>query len=144
MRASKKFITHTVILLFILYLTGVSFAAEEQKEEMKLVNKIVTISTYEGITPITISSVPGTTVIWVNHSKHPVELLFTDKKVVLACSSPVNFFIGKEGAYESAKIPFAGTASLCFTEKGRYEYMVRSSTTFYPGKREHRGGIVIE
>ena len=50
MRASKKFITHTVIFLFILYLTGVSFAAEEQKEEMKLVNKIVTISTYEGIT----------------------------------------------------------------------------------------------
>jgi plastocyanin len=140
----KSLLTTVALFILMIYFTGVSFTAKEQKGELILVTKMVTVSTYEGITPITISSGPGTTVIWVNHSKHPVELLFTDKKVVFACGSPVNFFIGKDGAYESAKIPFGGTASLCFTEKGRYEYMVRSSTTFYPGKREHRGAIVIE
>ena len=69
--------------------------------------------------------------IWVNHSRFPIEILFSDKKVVLACGAPVNFFVGKDGAYESSKIPSGATASLCFTEKGKYEYKVKSSTTFY-------------
>jgi hypothetical protein len=81
----------------------------------------------------------------VNQFRSPVEILFVDKKVVSACGAPVNFFIGKDGAYESAKIPQGGTASLCFTEKGEYEYTIRSSRTFYPrsGKAEHRGGVKI-
>ena len=97
------------------------------------------------VEPSNLISEPGTTVIWVNFSKTPIELLFLDKKVTTACGSPVNFFIGKGGAYESAKIPFGGTASLCFLEKGRFEYVVNSSSTFYPTKmKEQRGDIWIK
>ena len=105
--------------------------AEETAEPMELVNKVVTITTHYGIKPPDIVSTPGTTVIWVNQTNTPHEILFLDKKVVMACSSPVNFFIGKDEAYESAKIPFGGTASLCFVEKGKYEYRVKASKTFY-------------
>lgn len=93
-----------------------------------------------------LTSEPGTTVIWLNRSKHPVEILFLDKKVVLACGSPVNFIVGKGGAYESAKIPFGGTASLCFLEKGRYDYKVKSSRTFYDQEflRDHQASIRIK
>ena len=138
----------TILVLFIgfFFLATLSFAAEEKTEEIKVVNKIVTVGGYEGAQPSTLNSEPGTTVIWVNHDRQPVEILFLDKKVVLACGSPVNFFVGKDGAYESGKIPFGGTASLCFIEKGKYEYTVKSSRTFYPlgEDKKHRGVIWIK
>ena len=141
----KSLITMIAVFMGIFYMTGLSFAAEEKKEEMKMFNKIITISTYEGIKPTTVTSKPGTTVIWVNYSRTPVEILFLEKKVVLACGSPINFFVGKDGAYESAKIPFGGTASLCFMEKGKYEYVFKTSSTFYPlVEKEHRGMILIK
>lgn len=141
----KKFlITVTVIFIGIISMAGLNFA-EEKTDETKIINKIVTISDREGIKPATLSSEPGTTVIWINQSKQPVEILFLDKKVTLACGSPVNFFVGKDGAYESGKIPFGGTASLCFTEKGRFDYVYKASTTFYPlQEKEHKGIVWIK
>jgi len=138
----ERLIAITTILISVFCMTGLSFAAEEKAEEMKVIQKIVVVETRAGLSPATLVSKPGTTVIWVNQSKQPAEILFTDKKVTLACGSPVNFFIGKDGAYESAKIPFGGTASLCFTEKGKFEYIYKASSTFYPlQKMEHKGII---
>lgn len=138
----KRLIAIITILISVFCMTGLSFAAEEKAEEMKVIQKIVVVETRAGLSPATLVSKPGTTVIWVNQSKQPAEILFTDKKVTLACGSPVNFFIGKDGAYESAKIPFGGTASLCFTEKGKFEYIYKASSTFYPlQKMEHKGII---
>jgi plastocyanin len=140
---------NAIALLFIwiitVFLAGVVVAAEEETEKLKAVNRIVSVSTNQGLMPANLTTSPGTTVVWVNHSRDPIEILFMDKKVTLACGSPVNFFIGKDGAYESAKIPFGGTASLCFTEKGRFDYMFRKSSTFYPMEdREHKGYVLIQ
>ena len=130
------------------YLAGFTCAAEEKTDEIKTVHRTVMISAYDGVTvePTNLRSGPGTTVIWVNHSRSPVEILFLDKKVVFACGVPVNFFVGKESAYESGKIPFGGTASLCFIEKGKYDYMVRSSSTFNLDRKqqEYKGIIWIK
>ena len=140
----KSIISLVVISMGFFSLVGLS-AAEEKKDEIQMVNKVISISAREGIKPSTLSSNPGTTVIWVNHSRQPAEILFLDKKVTLACGSPVNFFIGKDGAYESAKIPFGGTASLCFTEKGKFNYVYKASSTFYPlQEKEHQGIIWIK
>jgi len=135
-----------IILIGVFYLTGLTFAAEKKDAEIEVISKIVTIHPSEGVRIITLTSNVGTTVVWLNRDRSPVEILFLDKKVTLACSSPVNFFVGKGGAYESAKIPFGGTASLCFTEKERYEYVVKSSRTFYDQRlaREHRGDVWIK
>jgi len=88
----------------------------------------------------------GTTIIWINHSKYPVQVVFLEKQVVLACGSPVNFVVGKDGTYESNKIPSGGTASLCFTEKGRYSYKTIPSKKFIVGKKgkEHFGTVWIK
>ncbi len=139
-------ITMVTLFMGILYLTGLTFAIEKKTERVKVINRLVIISDLERVKPTTLTSNPGTTVIWVNHSRFPIEILFLDKKVVLACGSPVNFFVGKDGAYESSKIPSGATASLCFMEKGRYEYKVKSSTTFYVGRveRGHKGVILIK
>ena len=135
----------STILIGIFFLAGISFAAGNEREELKITNRIVTLSTNAGVMPATLESSPGTTVIWVNQSRDPVEILFLDKKVTLACGSPVNFFVGKGGAYESAKIPFGGTASLCFTETGKFDYVFKASATYYPSiVKEHRGIIWIK
>jgi hypothetical protein len=57
--------------------------------------------------------------------------------------------VGEGGAYESGKIPYGGTASLCFTQKGVYEYVVTVSRTYYKAAqgglaKEHRGQIIIK
>jgi plastocyanin len=137
------------VLLGLFYCTQFSPAAaeeEEQTEQLKIVNKIIIINEYEEVSPLSVTTKTGTTVIWVNHSRTPVEILFLDKRVTVACGSPVNFFVGKGGAYESGKIFFGSTASLCFLEKGTYEYMIKSSRTFYMKRveRDSKGKIVIE
>jgi hypothetical protein len=149
----KNLITVTAVLVGLIFSASLSYGEEAKDQELKLVNRTVTIITTESarddmkpvVDPVNLNSAPGTTVIWINFSKTPVELLFLDKKVTTACGSPVNFFVGKDGAYESAKIPFGGTASLCFLEKGKFEYMVNTSSTFYPSKmKEQRGFVWIE
>ena len=140
-----------VILLCCLgfcFSVGISPAAEgeEKTEQAKIVNKIVIINEYEEVSPLVVTSTPGTTIVWVNNSRSPVEILFYDKEVTISCGSPVNFFVGRGGAYESNKIPFGGTASLCFVENGTFEYMIKSSRTFYMKRleRESKGKIVIQ
>ena len=134
------------VLIGVFLLTGLTIAAEEKKEDTKIVNKIVVLNEYEGASPAIASSTQGTTVIWVNHSRSPLEVVFLDKKVVLACGSPVNFIVGESGAYESAKIPFGGTASLCFTQKGKYEYIIKVVRRSLPATvaRDNRGSILIK
>ena len=140
------FIVVCAFCVGILSVSNIPCTAQETTEQMELVNKVVTITTHYGIKPPDVISTPGTTVIWLNQTNTPHEILFLDKKVVMACSSPVNFFVGKDGAYESAKIPFGGTASLCFIEKGTYEYSVKPSKTFYKWTKDdvHSGRVVIK
>lgn len=142
----NRLIGGVAIFVVMVYMPVLAFAVEEKaEEEIKIINEVVVLSS-EGAKPATLTSQPGTTVIWLNRSRFPMEILFLDKQVVLACGSPVNFIVGKDGAYESAKIPFGGTASLCFLEKGRYDYKVKSSRTFYDQEflQEQRGSIIIK
>ena len=142
----NRLIEGAAIFIVMVCLPVLTFAAgEKAEEEIKIVNDVVVLSA-EGAKPASLTSQPGTTVIWINRSRFPMEILFLDKQVVLACGSPVNFIVGKDGAYESAKIPFGGTASLCFLEKGIYDYKVKSSRTFYDQEflQERRGSIIIK
>ena len=134
----------TVLIIVTLFLNPLVRAEEE--EQVTLVTKAVIITGHAGLKPPDIISQPGTTVVWVNQSYTPQEILFLDKKVVIACGSPVNFIVGHNGAYESSKVPFGGTASLCFLEAGTYQYIVKSSKTFaqQPKDKEFRGTVTIK
>ena len=153
----NRFAVIISIFLLSICLAGFTYAAEEvvppseklEAEQLKISNKVIRISEKEGAFPQTLFAKPGTTVIWINNARSVLEVLFLDKKVTLACGSPVNFFIGKDGAYESGKIPFGGTASLCFLEPGTYDYMIRVNRTWYkPAQgglgKDHRGRIEIK
>ena len=143
----KKLPVLAAVLLLVTLLMNPLLAAEgEEGGEVQLITKVIIITGHSGLKPPDIISQQGTTVVWVNHCNTPQEILFLDKKVVLACGSPVNFIVGHDGAYESSKVPFGGTASLCFTEKGTYEFIVKSSKTFVqqPKDKEFRGSVTIK
>jgi len=139
----------SVLCIFLLSFSCQSRPATNgEKDEINVEALVINITTDKGLSPVTFNAKRGTTVIWVNKTFVPQEILFTGKKIVTACDAPVNFSVGKEGSYESGKIPFGGIASLCFIEKGRYEYELRSSKTFYesysPSKRDYRGSFKIK
>jgi hypothetical protein len=118
----KKLVLAIIAVGFVAsLLPGNTFAGEEQK----LNTQIVRIGRYEGVSPLNLFITPGTVVVWLNDYKtSPVEVKFPDKKITMACQSPVNFSISKEGTYVSNSIPFGGVASLCFIEPGTFKYIV--------------------
>jgi len=144
---------HAAMILLVMLgtagLTCFSYAENKIPGEVQIVNELVTIDPYEVIQPPIVNAKAGTTVVWINASKFPVEILFLDKKVSLACGAPTNFSLGKGSAYESAQIPRGGTASLCFIQTGKYEYVVKSSRTLFleygkQERKEMRGTIIIQ
>lgn len=92
----------------------------------------------------------GTTVIWINESKSYAEIAFTDKKVTLACQNPVHFVVDENGAFVSNLIPFGAVASLCFIEKGEFDYAMtmkptrRSVEPYYGKPQIAKGKVIVE
>ena len=140
----KNLIYITVILIGTLYLTGYLFADEAKKEEVKRFHQTVIIHEYEGLVPEILRIEPGTTVTWVNFAAVEAKMLFFDREVIDAADCPVYFFIGDNGTYESHEMCAGCTASLCFQEKGRYDYIVKESRTSYGYNKEYRGTILVK
>jgi plastocyanin len=121
--------TMVVVLFAIFCLIGfisvqTAYGADTETA-VELQHKIIRLYEKGGIEPQQLTIQPGTTVIWINESKSLAEIEFTDKKVTMACGSPVRFVVDDRGTYVSEKI-FRGTvASLCFTEAGEFEYAVK-------------------
>lgn len=90
-------------------------------------SRVITIPS-EAMNIPTVTVDAGTTVIWINNSRYYVEINFKHKQVTLACESPVNFVVDEEGKFISNKIPFGAVASLCFIQKGAYDYIVRRAS----------------
>ena len=98
-----------------------------QKKGQDLKQQIVRIRDFEGVTPLNLFIDPGTVVIWLNQYHGDVRITFPGKKVTLACTSPVNFTVNDQGIYVSSPIPFGAVASLCFIERGKFEYFIERS-----------------
>jgi len=129
--------------------TNGTFAAEEIPQEISLTTENIIIKNQRVLEPVSLTAKRGTTVVWINTAAFPAEIIFLGKKVALACGSPMNFSIDKDGAFHSAIIPRGGTASLCFIEQGTYSYRLESSGTLTleygkQERKESRGTIVIE
>ena len=146
---TKMVVAVITVAVHILSFIHGTRAAEEIPQEMTLTTENIIIKNNRVLDPTSLTSKLGTTVVWINSAAFPVEIIFLGKKVALACGSPMNFSIDKDGAFHSAIIPRGGTASLCFIEKGTYSYKLESAgmLTLEYGKQERkesRGTIVIE
>ena len=106
---------------------------------------VIRIQSDRGIIPPSLSVKPGATVIWVNESKSLIEILFPHKKITVSCQSPVNFMVDVDGSFVSNKIGLGAVASICFIEKGAFDFTVKRLS---PGKSspeaEFKGKIIVE
>jgi len=117
----RLFVAIAVLCMVSVLCLGTVCAAGEQQ----LKTQIVRINGLAGVEPLNLIIEPGTVVVWLNQYKiSPVEVMFPDKKVTMACQSPVNFSIAADGTYVSNSIPFGGVASLCFIEPGTFKYVI--------------------
>ena len=152
----KKLFTLPLILSCVLLFcwsvlcTNASESKEELvKEGAKDSYKVIRLHSYGGISPKVLNIKPGTIVIWVNDSRSEINIQFEGKQVTLACKSPVHFVVDDQGSYIADRIPKDAVASLCFIEKGEFNYVTRG---FYGetgsksmGKiEEYKGKIVVE
>ena len=119
MRRKSISVCVTMVLSFWCF-AGLVCGDEDVPQEMQLTTKNIFIKNNKVLEPASLTSTLGTTVVWVNTSSFPVEIIFIGKKVALACGSPMNFSIDKDGAFHSAIISRGATASLCFIEKGKF------------------------
>jgi len=79
---------------------------------------------FQAITPDPLKVKQGTTIIWVNEGKEPISILIKTK-VGIACKNPVNFYADLFGYYETGQVLPGATASICFIDKGKFEYEVK-------------------
>lgn len=126
---------------------GGRIVADQNQNEVK----VIRLHAYGGISPAEAVIKPGTTVVWVNNSRVPLELQFQGKQVTLACKSPVHFIVNDEGSFISNRIPEDSVASLCFVEKGKFPYVLRNVGGVRPFPspslsdiKEFRGEIIVQ
>ena len=89
---------------------------------------VVSVPAHAGAEPLRLSVRPGTVVIWLNQSCSDIRIMFPDRKVTIACLSPVNFGLTAEGFFTSGPLPPGAVASLCFVQPGSYAYSVARLT----------------
>lgn len=111
-------------------------------------HKVIRIHKMVGLDPKLAIVKAGTTVIWMNHSESLAEIQFRGKEVTIACKNPTNFVLNEEGSFVSNRIPQGAVASLCFIEKGTYNYELlrgpRSSAALKTDLPTVHGTVVVE
>ena len=118
----------TAVVCMVLFAVCGAQAQPDEKidPEQKIdKHKVIRIHKMVGLNPKLVMVKAGTTVIWMNDSESLAEIDFTGKQVTLACKSPTNFVVGEDGSFVSNRIPQGAVASLCFIDKGTYNYELR-------------------
>ncbi len=133
-------------------------AAQKEKIQEKIVpekniniHQIIRIHYSGAVMPESLTVKPGSTVVWVNESKEPVELQFEGKQVSLACKNPVHFVLTEEGFFISDRIPTGAVASMCFIEPGEFNFVARKVPRAYTQMlserqriQEFKGKVIVK
>ncbi|MCX5902055.1 MAG: hypothetical protein NTV89_01000 [Proteobacteria bacterium] len=83
----------------------------------------------------------------MNSGRSIAKIKFTGKQVTMACKSPVHFLVDEAGSFTSNEIPEGAVASLCFVEKGAFDYTVTQETPAQnptAAPRVSKGQIIVE
>jgi plastocyanin len=132
------------VCINLIFFTGLVCSQQETEQKHQVISMLP-----DSIKPLTATVAPGTTVIWINEGRGMVEIMFTNSKsMITACGSPLGFAEGLPGQFISNMIPFASVASLCFLEKGEFNYTaLRAPTGTTPPNdqtREYKGKIIVK
>ena len=151
MRVFNILFTTCIMVAFIL----VGFAGAQEAVQEKILpeknmhyHKVIHLDAAGSISRPEVTVQPGTTVVWINHSKVPLEICFVGKQITIACKSPVHFVVDEDGSFISNRIPSGAVASLCLIEMGEFTYKVRTMPRYtssgYTHAREYDGKIIVQ
>jgi plastocyanin len=139
----------------LLAMAGMLFAVTSvQAQNEKIVpemqgtgHQVIRLNYTFGVDPAKVTIARGTTVIWMNSGRSNAKIKFTGKQVTMACKSPVHFLVDEAGSFTSNDIPPGAVASLCFVEKGAFDYTVTQETPAQnptAAPRESKGKLIVE
>jgi plastocyanin len=146
MKTGKTLLLVSLVIIFTLICVG-SAIGEEKKVKK---HQIVRIHYLGGITPSELTVEPGTTVVWVNDARAPLEIQFEGNQVTAACKSPVHFIVDENASFISDRISQGSVASLCFVDKGEFNYVARkihmgtSSMDHRANIKEFKGKVTVK
>jgi plastocyanin len=150
----KKNIFMIIVGIIVCCVFSASVYAEEVKGKIQptldiKAHQLIRLNYLAGISPADVTVQAGTTVIWMNDARAMVQLQFEGQQVTMACKSPVNFIVDDKGSFISNLIPQGSVASLCFVEKGTYNYVFRKApqgSTYQTREsiKEYKGMITVE
>ena len=104
-------------------------------------HNVHTVNIGPQISPIQLNAGRGDEVRWVNGRAQPVAVIFpTTEAVPLSCLAG---FTHVDRSRLSAVIPSNSSASICFTEMGKYEYLVRFEVNRPGGNIERVASISV-
>ena len=155
MKTLKSYRATIICGLFVFCSIQAAFASEKQEEEApKAPIQIIRMHYIGSVSPAEVTIVPGTTVVWVNNSRATLEIQFEGKQVTTACKSPVHFVLDEQGSFISNRIPEGSVASLCFVEKGEFNYVARKAWGAWTGSgggmpsretiKEFKGKVIVK
>ena len=79
------------LIVYVFCFSAFSFGAEDVPKEVPLTTKNIFIKNNRVLEPTTLNSNPGTTVVWINTSSFPVEIIFLGKKSYSCLRFPNEF-----------------------------------------------------
>jgi len=149
MKHLKKIIMVFVCLTLCVICSAQAQTDEKVDSEKKIKgHTVIRINKMIGLDPKLVMIKSGTTVIWMNHSESLAKIKFRGKEVTIACKNPTNFVVDEEGSFLSRRIAQGAVASLCFIEKGTYNYVLsrgpRSTAPVKTDLPDVHGTIVVE
>jgi len=148
MKAIRLFCLVLALAGMLLTLPSVQAQSEKIVPEMQGTgHQVIRLNYTFGVDPSKVTVARGTTVIWMNSGRSNAKIKFTGKQVTLACKSPVHFPVDETGSFTSNDIPPGAVASLCFVEKGTFDYTVTQETPAQnptAAPRVSKGQIIVE
>jgi len=138
----------SIVMGFIFVLAMVSFLSNtgtvfaQECRIIRIIGGDIEIPDSGIIEPDTIFLSKGDCVVWFNRFvKEVVKISFQEgKKCMDVTNAPMGFSLNAQGCYGTEWIPFGGTSSLRFMEKGTYKYTVETKIT----KTKENGRIIVE
>jgi len=147
MRNRYKKIIGSITTCIVCFVMTATVAAQQENvvpEQKKPLTQIIKVHHKTGIQQPSMKISLGTTVIWFNESDSLIEIQFTDKQVTMVCANPVNFILDVNGTFVSNKIPKGALASICFVEKGSFDYSAQNVSKNVKSEKVFQGKIIVE
>ena len=132
-----------LVLAVIIFLSNQGTISAQECRFVKIIGGDTELPFLMGIEPETMVVSKGDCVVWFNRfTAETLKVTFEEgKKCLDVTTAPMGFSLNAQTCYVTSWMPFVGTSSLRFMEKGTYEYSVEAKNI---GGVKAKGRIVVE